>query len=397
MRIVLVATISFLMASKSQAGEPLSIGSPAPPFKPAGFVKGDTFSAFARWTIYVVEFSAVQCVPCAKAFPVLTALQKKHPAIVVVSVYGDPEAEVRQVVEKHKEAIGFRVALDHRAQIRRSWMDAAGRDFFPAVFVVGRDGLIAWIGNPLKLAEPFEKILAGTYDPRFEKVRLSYQMAHSRSLNEGGIKAERITRIHRQVNEAIAKKKWADALYAIADGRKEDPKMFRVFDLLELEVLVADPSAADRALDFAIKIAAAAMIEIDPLVRGKINIEAERLVVIAIQLLGHGVPGCGEGDQRLAYLSGLLIDRARLLASVDKPREAAEFMIEADWWDAEKYHRLGQHDKAVERLEHALKSLADLRPPSDADEAKWQKARDERIKRFHKRREEFRDKIRFGK
>jgi hypothetical protein len=43
-------------------------------------------------------------------------------------------------------------------------MKAAGENGIPSAFIVGKDGKIAWIGHPMEMDKPLEKIVAGEWD-----------------------------------------------------------------------------------------------------------------------------------------------------------------------------------------------------------------------------------------
>ena len=46
----------------------------------------------------------------------------------------------------------------------KAWMTAAGQNGIPTAFIVNKEGKIAWIGHPMEMEKPLEKIVAGTWD-----------------------------------------------------------------------------------------------------------------------------------------------------------------------------------------------------------------------------------------
>jgi tetratricopeptide (TPR) repeat protein len=46
----------------------------------------------------------------------------------------------------------------------KSWMQAASQEGIPTAFIINKEGKIAWIGHPMKMDEPLEKIAAGSWD-----------------------------------------------------------------------------------------------------------------------------------------------------------------------------------------------------------------------------------------
>lgn len=62
------------------------------------------------------------------------------------------------------EIIDYRLAIDDRSWTNTAYMRAAGRGGIPCAFVVGRDGIVEWIGHPSRIDKPLEQIVAGTWD-----------------------------------------------------------------------------------------------------------------------------------------------------------------------------------------------------------------------------------------
>jgi tetratricopeptide (TPR) repeat protein len=62
---------------------------------------------------------------------------------------------------------GTRESSEHASSGRmaQTWMKAAGRNGIPSVFIIDREGRIAWVGHPLGgMDEALEQIVAGTWD-----------------------------------------------------------------------------------------------------------------------------------------------------------------------------------------------------------------------------------------
>ena len=84
-----------------------------------------------------------------------------------MSVYGgEDEQTVRTFLAGPGKDIAFRVAVDPAGAMWRDWTDPACREGIPDVFVVGKDGKIAWIGRPWDMDDLLARIVAGTFDPR---------------------------------------------------------------------------------------------------------------------------------------------------------------------------------------------------------------------------------------
>ncbi len=169
---LMVALLAGVALSTARAGT-LGVGDPAPKLD-VKFVKGDAVSEFEPGKLYVVEFWATWCGPCKTSIPHLTELQKKHPEItfIGVSVFEQNQDGVKPFVDEMGAKMAYRVAMDSipkdagrgEGAMAKSWMQAASQDGIPAAFVINKEGKIAWIGHPMSMDEPLEKIASGSWD-----------------------------------------------------------------------------------------------------------------------------------------------------------------------------------------------------------------------------------------
>lgn len=167
-----------LAADPSASGErapALKVGDAAPKLAIEKWVKGEAVDSFQSGKVYVVEFWATWCPPCREAIPHLTKLQKANDKdLVVIGVAsserkkdgeeGDKRLErLEAFVKKQGEAMEYRVGFDPDRKMGRAWLQAAGQNSIPCSFVVGADGKVAFIGNPLdeRFEQAVEKALAG--------------------------------------------------------------------------------------------------------------------------------------------------------------------------------------------------------------------------------------------
>jgi hypothetical protein len=65
-------------ADSPQLPAPLTIGNPSPKLAAMKYVRGEAVKELSAGTIYLVEFSGTECVPCDKCIPLLNELQKKQ-------------------------------------------------------------------------------------------------------------------------------------------------------------------------------------------------------------------------------------------------------------------------------------------------------------------------------
>jgi thiol-disulfide isomerase/thioredoxin len=157
------------------ATEPaLKVGDSAPKLEVKSFVKGEPVKEFAAGKTYVVEFWATWCPPCKTSIPHLTELQKKHPAVtfIGVSVSEQDQGLVKPFVDEMGDKMAYRVAIDavpegkagNEGAMSKGWMQASGQGGIPCAFIVAGDGKIYWIGHPMAMGEPLEKIVSGSWD-----------------------------------------------------------------------------------------------------------------------------------------------------------------------------------------------------------------------------------------
>jgi thiol-disulfide isomerase/thioredoxin len=173
-RISLSVALFMAAATIPVRAQTLGIGDLAPKLEVKSFVKGESVSEFEPGKNYVVEFWATWCGPCKTSIPHLTELQKKNPAVtfIGVSVWEQDQEKVKPFVEEMGDKMAYRVAMDsvpdkekaNEGVMAKTWMTAAGRNGIPAAFIVNKEGKIAWVGHPMEMDKPLEKITSGTWD-----------------------------------------------------------------------------------------------------------------------------------------------------------------------------------------------------------------------------------------
>jgi len=160
-----MATLGTFCSAYPQSGKTgaLSIGNRAPSITAFQWIKGNPIDHFENGRVYVVEFGATWCVPCAAAIPKLTALAEKYKDdVTVISMFvmernNDPSDavngyvnKVEKYVRKRWESIGYHVGVDNpQKSMENMWLRAAGKNGVPYTFVVDKNGMIAWIGSSM--------------------------------------------------------------------------------------------------------------------------------------------------------------------------------------------------------------------------------------------------------
>lgn len=168
--------LSLFLAScgRGQDAVTLKLGDAAPPLSGGKWIKGEPVAKFEAGKIYVVEFWATWCEPCREAIPHVTALQKQYAKDVTFigqNVLEEDQSKASPFVESMGDKMDYRVRLDdvkgddpQQGVMVAGWMTAAGQQTIPCSFVVGRDGKIAFIGNPMELETVLPEVIAGTFD-----------------------------------------------------------------------------------------------------------------------------------------------------------------------------------------------------------------------------------------
>ncbi len=236
----------------------LTIGDPAPKLAPLTFLRGEPVAGFAPGTITLVEFSGTQCAPCVKAIPHLNAIQKKYPGVVVLSVFGEPEPDVRAYLAEIGKATEARVATDPTGATHRAWMAAAARVGIPACFLVSADGKVAWIGHPNNLDDPLARLIAGTFDTQQEALRQKVEQGAQRRREWLRRRADEARAEHDRIWKLDHDGKALEALASVeaaAVEYRDLPQVAFNFRNFRLGVLAAMPGRRDEAFGSATELA----------------------------------------------------------------------------------------------------------------------------------------------
>lgn len=154
------------------------LGQPSPMIEVAEWIKGDSFERFEPGTVYVLDFWATWCMPCIGSIPHISELQERYKDndVVVVGV-SSPDARGNSLEKTRRFALegaptreGDVHQMDYTvvfAKGRSTWEAYARTGWdqsIPHVFIIDRQGRLAWHGHPIEMDEVLEKVAAGTYD-----------------------------------------------------------------------------------------------------------------------------------------------------------------------------------------------------------------------------------------
>ncbi len=151
----------------------LGIGDANPGLHLAKWVKGDPVDeTLTGDKVHVVEFWATWCGPCRVGMPHISELQHEYAdEVAFIGVTSETESKVASFLKAAspdgrpwEDVIQYRLAIDDGGWTNSAYMRAAGQNGIPCAFVVGRDGVVEWIGHPGRIDEPLKQIVEGSWD-----------------------------------------------------------------------------------------------------------------------------------------------------------------------------------------------------------------------------------------
>ncbi len=332
-RLVTIVGILILNAAPKAWAQPLGVGDPAPAIQVKEFVKGAPVSNLEKGKRYVVEFWATWCGPCRVSIPHLTELQRKHPEVtfVGVSVWEQDQKGVKPFVRQMGDKMAYIVAMDevpagangNEGKMAKSWMQAAGQDGIPTAFLIDRDSTIAWIGHPMRMDDPLEKVAAGTWDLAAAKTQFQKDQAQRgkmRDLQEKLSKAQQSGDPHQ--------------LLALFDQTiAADPAMEETLGIGKYEVLMRRIKDPEKARAYG-----------NHLVDGVLNDNPAALNQLAWMTIAPDAPKAYAGAVKLALRAA---QRADGLVQSKDPGIADTL--------AKAYYDAGSPAKALETQERAVR------------------------------------------
>ncbi|MET4038181.1 MULTISPECIES: TlpA disulfide reductase family protein [unclassified Bradyrhizobium] len=196
--------------------------SPAPLLKVENWLRGEPLTSFQPGKVYIVEFWASEWAPCEEDMSHLMELQAKYKdeGLEVVGVAATEEAPTQDEARTKLDAwltekfsnLNYRIGFDSTGEMNKLWMDASSSLGFPTLFVVDRDGHIAFIGHPIEIDEVLPKIINGTWRRSYEA-----KAADAKRIAEDQRRA-RVRSIGRTIRPAMEAKDWPTALSAVEAG-----------------------------------------------------------------------------------------------------------------------------------------------------------------------------------
>jgi thiol-disulfide isomerase/thioredoxin len=176
---------------RAETEELLTIGSKAPSIDVEHWVskgngKFQQVTDFEKGKVYIIEFWATWCGPCIASMPHLVELQEKYAdhGVQLISISDEDLEVVESFLEKPvrgsddeemtygKLTSAYCLTTDPDRSVYSEYMEAAGQNGIPTAFIVGKDGLIEWVGHPMSMDEPLEQILNDSWDREAARAEL---------------------------------------------------------------------------------------------------------------------------------------------------------------------------------------------------------------------------------
>ena len=222
---MLTGLAALLLTSAATAGDDLLVGQAAPTLTDVNWVKGDPVKSWEKGQIYVLDFWATWCPPCKKSIPHINELAKAHRAdkVNVIGVAVWPHKDMvptKDFVADKGDGMDYQIAEDIDGKTSKRFMDGSLSDGIPTVFVIDRDGQVAWIGSPFDMDEPFAQIVAGKQD------KAAFAQADVERRDGAKVQAVRNDRLNLympKIQKAAKAKDWATALPAADELLALDP------------------------------------------------------------------------------------------------------------------------------------------------------------------------------
>lgn len=154
---------------KEEKIKPLAIGDPVPPLAVDVWLNGAGIKAIEPGKIYLFDFWATWCGPCIEAMPDLaqTAREYADKNVVVIPVTTLSNRNGMPAVEAYVEKVGKRFGLTfgvcRTKKMEDTWYHAAGAEGFPTTLIVDKEGKLAFIGQPMEVADVLPQVVDGTW------------------------------------------------------------------------------------------------------------------------------------------------------------------------------------------------------------------------------------------
>lgn len=352
--------LAILFATNALLGEELDFGSRSPEFR-AMDLRGNPIS-LPEGRTSVFEFGGTSCVPCIKFIPEMNALQERYPDVVFVSVFCERLDAVKMFAKGPGKSMRVRVAVDDSGRVRKDWLEAAGLEGIPQVFIVDGSGRLAWFGNPHAdtLSNILRGVVDGTYDGRLERMRMQLQR---RVEQEDQKQLEWVEKVNSVARLAYSCESPAESIALIDKALPEfagSPERIRL-SIMKLEFYQSVPKSRREAFQHALTLAVEAVKERNPF----------SYISACESMLSHCEFALAENrDSRLVdlALAVLLHESAPTNHVTLGSDEAIDYQAKRLAAIANARRLRGEHSVAMDELKKAIRML---RRRNLKDKPKW--------------------------
>lgn len=154
------------------------VGNKAPELKIAKWLNRDGSALLQKGKVYLIDFWATWCVPCIAGMQHLSKLQEKYKGqgLEVIGVtnndtYGNSLEKAAEFVVARKDVMKYSAAwLPESTNGKLTgifvhpWLQKTGSMNLPTAFLVDRQGVIIYIGDPHTVDETLDAVMNGKYD-----------------------------------------------------------------------------------------------------------------------------------------------------------------------------------------------------------------------------------------
>jgi len=201
-----VASLTLLLhPAFADEGPSLKVGSKAPAIDIEHWVSdrnGDFkhVTEFEPGKVYVIEFWATWCGPCIASMPHLSELQDEYAdkGVQIISITDESLEKVKKFLERNVRGdkdktyaeltSNYCLTADPDKSVKKSYFRAAGRTGIPCAFIVGKTGVIEWIGHPMAMEKPLAQVVNDEWDREAYLKTMEVKEKLKRKMEEAGKK-----------------------------------------------------------------------------------------------------------------------------------------------------------------------------------------------------------------